>query len=173
MTKASYGLTEDYDKKYRSKEQGVFTLVLLLVAVLIVLFFLLRFVVGTSRVDGSSMDPTLIDGQMIIFTRIHASYDAGDIVCLSMPNGDNYVKRVVAVPGDVVELKEGKLYVNGVVADSFGHGQTLPQEASISYPYTLEKNKYFLLGDNRENSVDSRSFGAVYRGQILGKVIHQ
>jgi signal peptidase I len=59
------------------------------------------------------------------------------------------------------------------VEDSFGHGQTLPQEASISYPYTLEKNKYFLLGDNRENSVDSRSFGAVYRGQILGKVIHQ
>ena len=173
MTKASYGLNEDFDKKYKTKEQSVFTLVLLLVAVLIVLFFLLRFVVGTSKVDGSSMDPTLIDGQMIFFTRIHASYQAGDIVGLSMPNGDNYVKRVVAVPGDVVELKEGKLYVNGQLQDAYGHGQTLPQEASVTYPYTLEKNKYFLLGDNRENSVDSRSFGAVYRGQILGEVIHQ
>ena len=159
-------------QKYKSGEQNLFTLVLLLVAVLLVLFFLLQFVFGSSRVEGQSMDPTLVDGQTIFFTRIHPSYRVGDIVCISMPNGDNYVKRVVAVPGDVVELKDGTLYVNGEAQTSYGHGSTAAQEASITYPYTVEKNKYFVLGDNREHSVDSRSFGAVYRGQILGRVIH-
>ena len=172
MTRASYEQLHRYDK-YKTREQNVFTLVLSLVAVLMVLFFLLRFVVGTSRVSGTSMDPTLVDGQTVFFTRIHVSYKPGDIVCISMPNGDNYVKRVVAVPGDVVELKEGVLYVNDAPYEVYGHGQTLPQEASVEYPYTVEAEKYFVLGDNREASVDSRSFGAVYRSQILGKIAHQ
>ena len=172
MTRVSYEQLHKYDK-YKTREQNVFTLVLLLVAVLIVLFFLFRFIVGTSRVSGNSMDPTLVDGQSVFFTRVHISYRVGDIVCITMPNGDSYVKRVVAVPGDVVELKEGVLYVNGAAQETFGHGQTLPQEASIEYPYTVEAEKYFVLGDNREASVDSRSFGAVYRSQILGRLPHQ
>lgn len=171
MTKASYDQLHAYNK-YKTQEQNLFTLVLLVVAVLIVLFFLLRFVVGTSKVQGASMTPTLIDGQMIYFTRIHASYEVGDIVCISMPNGDNYIKRVVAVPGDVVELNEGVLYVNGEPQVDYGYGDTNPQEASVTYPLTVGENKYFVLGDNRERSVDSRSFGAVYRSQILGKVVH-
>ena len=172
MTKASYERLHSYDK-YRTREQNVFTLVLLLVAVLIVLFFLLRFVFGTSRVSGNSMDPTLVDGQTVFFTRIHTEYHVGDIVCITMPNGDSYIKRVVACPGDVVELREGVLYVNNEPQTTYGHGQTLPQEASVTYPYQVEAEKYFVLGDNREASVDSRSFGSVYRSQILGKTPHR
>ena len=81
-----------------------------------------------------------------------------------------YVKRIVALPGQTVDFKGGKLYVDGkVVEDSFG--LTQPTDASVKYPVTVEENKVFVLGDNRQNSTDSRasSLGQVPMDAILGK----
>ena len=88
-------------------------------------------------------------------------------------DGDvEYIKRIAAEPGDVVELsKEGTLSVNGSEEDRLAvSGQTLPEEGDIEFPYTVPADSYFVLGDNRENSTDSRSFGAVRQEEITGRV---
>ena len=158
--------------KYDGKKYGWFLMCrdfLLMLAGVALLFSLL---VGVSRVDGISMAPTLRDGQPVFFTRVNLGYRLGDVVYARMPSGSNYVKRVVALEGDVVELRDGTLYVNGVPEDNpHAHGLTKPQDGIVVYPYTVGEDMVFLLGDNREGSVDSRSFGALPLSSIRGKLI--
>ncbi len=138
---------------------------------LILAFLLLRFIIGFSIVHGNSMEPTLYDGEIVFYTRVNFGYAPGDIVSVRMPNGDYYVKRVVAAAGDVVDLKDGILYVNGrAEAQNDTNEETLEQKGSVVYPCTLGENQYFVLGDNRAESVDSRAFGAVSESQIKGKL---
>ena len=133
---------------------------------------LFSLLVGVSRVDGTSMAPTLRDGQPVFFTRVNLRYRLGDVVYARMPSGSNYVKRIVALEGDVVDLRDGTLYINGVPEDNpNAHGTTQPQEGIVEYPYTVGEDMVFLVGDNREGSVDSRSFGALPTGSIRGKLI--
>jgi signal peptidase I len=82
------------------------------------------------------------------------------------------VKRVIAVAGDVVDIRGGELYVNDeLVENCYGTGETLKQDGAVLYPYTVREGNVFVLGDNRLVSVDSRSFGEVNRIQIRGKII--
>lgn len=87
---------------------------------------------------------------------------------------DNLIKRVVAKEGDVVDLKDGKLYVNGEeeTRQTF-QGETYEIYNYIFYPLTVGKGEYFVLGDNRENSLDSRALGPIKEGQIKGKVTYR
>ena len=159
-------------RKYDGKKYGWFLQARDFVLVLAALFILFNVFVGVSRVSGHSMDPTLSDGQDVFFTRINFSYDRGQVVFARMPSGSNYVKRIVALPGDVVEVYNGTLYVNGQAEQSSGAvGATLPQEGIVEYPYIVPEDCYFLVGDNREGSVDSRSFGALPASSIRGKLI--
>ena len=136
--------------KYDGKKYGWFLMArdfALMLAAVALLFSLL---VGVSRVDGISMAPTLRDGQPVFFTRVNLGYRLGD----------------------VVELRDGTLYVNGVPEDNpHAHGLTQPQDGIVVYPYTVGEDMVFLLGDNREGSVDSRSFGALPLSSIRGKLI--
>ena len=97
---------------------------------------------------------------------------AGSNVSWVTVDGVEYIKRVVAEPGDVVELsEEGALLVNGVKdATLTAVGKTEATSEDVIYPYTVPENSYFALGDNRENSKDSRSFGAVTADDITGRV---
>ncbi|MEI3526319.1 MAG: signal peptidase I [Eubacteriales bacterium] len=94
------------------------------------------------------------------------------LVILRMPGDVEYIKRIVAEPGETVEFSEdGKLLVNGreqMPEEAMGVTAALSED--IAYPYTVPEGSYFVLGDNRENSRDSRSFGAVKQGQIAGRV---
>ena len=133
---------------------------------------LFSLLVGVSRVDGTSMAPTLRDGQPVFFTRVNLRYRLGDVVYARMPSGSNYVKRIVALEGDVVDLRDGTLYINGAPEDNpHAHGTTQPQEGIVEYPYTVGEDMVFLVGDNREGSVDSRTFGALPLSSIRGKLI--
>ena len=158
--------------KYDGKKYGWFLMCrdfLLMLAGVALLFSLL---VGVSRVDGTSMAPTLRDGQPVFFTRVNLRYRLGDVVYARMPSGSNYVKRIVALEGDVVDLRDGTLYINGAPEDNpHAHGTTQPQEGIVEYPYTLGEDMVFLVGDNREGSVDSRTFGALPLSSIRGKLI--
>ncbi|MDD3278200.1 MAG: signal peptidase I [Lachnospiraceae bacterium] len=139
---------------------------------IVVIYLLFHFVVGTALVNGSSMYPTLQNNQLVLFNRLNTGYQVGDVVAVRMPSGEFYVKRIVAKAGDVVELREGKLYVNDVeVEEPYVFGDTLPEEGNVEYPLTVEEGKYFILGDNREKSNDSRAFGSVIKERITGKVI--
>ena len=140
--------------------------------VAVLLFVVFRFVIGTSTVDGKSMYPTLRNGQRLFFLRIMPKYHVGDIISFRMPSGDYYVKRVVATEGDVVVVEDGGITVNGERLDeAYANGVTEPQEDTVVYPYTVGEDAYFVVGDNREHSIDSRSFGAIVKYQIRGRIL--
>ncbi|MCQ4924488.1 signal peptidase I [Tissierella carlieri] len=81
------------------------------------------------------------------------------------------IKRVIAIPGDVVDIKDGYVTVNGQkLEESYVRGQTF-ENSNFSYPLTIPENKVFVLGDNRENSTDSRILGLIDYEQIKGKVV--
>ena len=122
-------------------------------------------------VYGQSMEPNLSAKQRLIVDKISYRLRApqrDDIVVLNVPAiTDLLVKRIVGLPGEVIEIRDGNVIVNGQpLPEPFPHG-TMPQNmASI----TLAPLQYFVMGDNRGNSNDSRSFGPITRDDILGRV---
>jgi signal peptidase I len=143
----------------------------------IISVFLNLFVVQVTEVRQRSMEPTLLQADRVLVSKVDYRLgrpEAGDIVVFN-PTTDTtipFVKRVVAVEGDVVELRDGQLYVNGKLSRfPEAHGVTTPQSPQVRYPYTVPAGQFFALGDNREASSDSRSFGAQPDDRIIGKVI--
>lgn len=141
------------------------------------LAFVMIYCVGmTTSVIGVSMEPSLYSGQTIFVNRFVYSLfsPAQDDVVVFLPNGNQnahyYVKRVVAVPGDKVQITNGVLYVNGEAQTSDVYDKMA--EAGIAEnEITLQSEEYFVLGDNRNNSEDSRSanVGVVNEKDIVGK----
>ena len=141
---------------------------ILLVAAIYLLF---RFVVGFSAVSGVSMQDTFRDGDIVLYTRINGEVERGDIISVAIPSGEYYIKRIAALEGDVVDIRGGVLYVNDVAeTGSYIRGATYPEESSFTYPYTVPEGTAFVLGDNREESIDSRFFGPVNLRQIKGVI---
>lgn len=141
--------------------------VLLLAAV----YLILQLVIGFSFVNGDSMEPTLQDGELVMYLRAGQTYERGDVVSVRIPSGEYYVKRIIALEGDTVDLRDGDVYLNGeLLAEPYIQGRTLEQPGTVRYPLRLQKGQIFVMGDNREGSMDSRSFGAVGKGQIKGKL---
>lgn len=138
---------------------------------LILAFVVHLFLAQATVVYGQSMEPNLMQFQRLIVDkvsyRVHPP-QRNDIVVLDLPEMDEMlVKRVVGLPGEVVEVRSGTVYVNGQPLDeSFPHDVT-PYDME---PITLGPLAYFVLGDNRSNSNDSRAFGPVRREDILGRV---
>ncbi|HEX9269326.1 MAG TPA: signal peptidase I [Candidatus Limnocylindria bacterium] len=135
------------------------------------------FVVQVTEVRQRSMEDTLLQGDRVLVSKLDYRFGTpqrGDIVVFN-PTVDSsipYVKRVAAVAGDTIEVKDGKLYVNGAETQFPGaHGVTATQSPSVTYPLTIQAGEFFALGDNRQFSSDSRSFGPQPDDRIIGKVI--
>lgn len=108
-----------------------------------------------------------------MYTRIVPNYEKGDIVCIRMPSGEYYIKRVIGLAGDTVEIRDGSVYVNSTVQEeNYAQGRTETQGDSIKYPYEVKADRVFVLGDNREEPWDSRHLPARWaKPQIRGKVL--
>ncbi|MGN0307141.1 MAG: signal peptidase I [Lachnospiraceae bacterium] len=137
--------------------------------------WLIYFVGMRTSVIGVSMEDTLYNGQQILVNRISYlifSPDAGDIVVFQ-PNGNRnshyYVKRVIAGPGDRVQIRDGKLYVNDSITD-YGYDKIMDPGIAEN-ELLLKEDEFFVMGDNCNNSEDSRSgnIGPVHRDAIEGK----
>lgn len=141
----------------------------------IIIFILLEVIFGISIVKGSSMEDTLKDGDIVIYYRLCKSYTYNDIIVVNAESeGINIIKRIVGLPDDTVMItSKGTLLVNGSVPDEPYLKSTLTTLEDRDMPVTLASDEYFLLGDNRAVSKDSRSsdIGNISADCIKGKVL--
>lgn len=130
-----------------------------------------------TSVIGVSMEPGLYNGQEILINQLKYKFvnpKRGDVVVF-LPNGNQnthyYVKRVVGVPGETIQIRDGKLYINGVLAEESESYDKIADAGIAENEITLGSDEYFVMGDNCNNSEDSRSgnIGAVKRDDITGK----
>jgi signal peptidase I len=161
------------------------------IVALVVAIVLRTFVVQTFYIPSGSMLPTLQVGDRILVSKLSYHLHGvgrGDIVVFARPPLEeqacagplvnDLVKRVVGLPGETISLSRGQVEVNGkVVSEPWLHNQpiTFPGPGATSYslnrPFKVPAGEYFLLGDNRESSCDSRYWGPIPRSLIVGKVV--
>jgi signal peptidase I len=143
----------------------------------LVLYVVIQYAVQTVHVLGSSMSLTLHDNDLLVASKIsYKIHDPqrGDIIVFQPPNGDSrdFIKRVIALPGDKIRITNSVVYINGQVL----HEPYLPERWTYNNNWPADgqdklvpADQYFVMGDNRNHSSDSRSFGFVERDGILGK----
>lgn len=154
-------------KKSKKKEilSWVYTI---LAAVAVFMIFMIFFQPGI--VSGPSMAPNYNDGDRFFITRdwCCGDYNYEDVVCVDI-NGRVLIKRVIGLPGDTIEIKDGKVYRNGDVIDetSYLDASVKTNTSKEEFKIVVEDGELFVLGDNRAVSVDSRSIGCVTN--VLGK----
>lgn len=135
-----------------------------------------RCVFGVAEVEGTSMEPTLNDGGRFFINRLVYRFRdprPGEIVALRLPGEDDLsVKRVIALPRDTVQILDGKVRVNGMaVAEPYLAPGTVTQGGALDHnAFVVDEGCFFVLGDNRGGSADSRRFGGIKRSWIDGKV---
>jgi signal peptidase I len=136
-----------------------------------VIFFALQFAVGNFVVIGPSMQPSFYEGERVVATKLAYKLhepERGDVIIFLPPDGmdEDLIKRIIGLPGDVVEVRGGVVYVNNLPLDE-PYIKNPP-----SYSYSVEvvpENEYWVLGDNRNNSNDSHTGWTVPREDIIGK----
>ena len=138
------------------------------VIVIIIVLLVKQFIITPIRVNQNSMNNTLYDKDIMILDKISYRFhniNRFDIVVL-YKNDDYLIKRVIGLPGDMVEYKDNKLYINNkIVEENFLHKKT----SDFKLEEKIPKGYYFVVGDNRPDSLDSRYFGLVSKNEILGR----
>lgn len=136
------------------------------VIVVIVVVLIRTFLITPIRVNGSSMYPTLKDKEIMILNKIGKTVNGIDRFDIVVLKEDDYlIKRVIALPGEKISCQNGNIYINGKkLKDKYGSGLT-----SDFDPIEVPKDSYFVMGDNRENSKDSRYIGPINKKEIKGK----
>lgn len=126
---------------------------------------------GIARSPDQTMSPAFKDGDLVLYYRLDREFAAQDVVVLSV-DGETQVRRIIAVPGDEVDIDENGLKLNGYYQSEQNiYTATVAYEEGIRFPITLGEGEYFVLADNRTNATDSRIYGAVTLDQIKGSVM--
>lgn len=170
-------------RKKKEKKSMPIALQLVLLVVMVVV---LRNVMGTVLVKGSSMEPNFNHGDLVFINKLSTSVgspDYGDVVICKLDEGSGYeniIKRVIGLPGDEIDIVENEddedvydLYVNGEYIEEDFLGEPMMTDGNIEYPFEVPENSYFVMGDNRNESLDSRreSVGAIHKDDLMGKVV--
>lgn len=137
------------------------------IVIVVVVVLIRTFIITPVRVDGDSMKNTLKNGDILLLYKL-SSIDRFDIIVLDEEkDNEKIIKRVIGLPGETVAIKKGKIYINDkVIDDEYAYGET-----SDYNKVTLRDNEYFILGDNRLISKDSRYFGPIKDNEIKGKIV--
>jgi signal peptidase I len=129
-------------------------------------------------VEGPSMQPNFKTGQVLVVSRVNYLVDnpqRGDIIVFNPPDvppdEPPYIKRVIGIPGDTVEIRDTKVYVNGEQLNEPYINEPCTSGSCPNKSWTLGPDEYFMMGDNRNHSRDSRAFGAVKRERIIGEAL--
>lgn len=137
-----------------------------------ILFVSINLISARIRVDGDSMVPTLISGEYVVVNRLSyrlGSPERGDIIVFHFPRNpqEEYIKRIIGVPGDVIEVMNGTVNINGQPLDE----NYLNVKTNYTGKWEVPADQLFVLGDNRNNSSDSHDWGMVPMDYVVGKAI--
>lgn len=135
------------------------------ICIILSVIIIRTFIATPIIVQGESMVPTLNGGELMILKKFDKTYERFDIVVVNKSvEGNNLIKRVIGLPGEKIRYKNGNLYINDeIIEDIYAYGDTNNFQEII-----LGKDEYFLMGDNRSVSLDSRILGAIKKDEIEG-----
>lgn len=166
--------TEDEEKRNPLKE--LVGMLIYMGIVLGVTFLIITFVGQRTHVSGESMENTLDDGDQLIVDKITYRFrdpERFDIIVFPFHYKENtyYIKRIIGLPGETVQIADGMIYIDGKILEE-SYGREVMQDPGIAAePITLGEDEYFVLGDNRNQSSDSRdpSVGLIHKDEIIGR----
>ena len=147
--------------------------IIIVLAIAASIFLLTRLVIQNFVVDGNSMEPNMSSGQWVLVNKLAYKVGdpaRGDVVVFNSPSPSGppvLIKRIIGLPGETVKIEGGKVYINDkLLTESYISVTTTTTKYN---PCTLGDNEYFVMGDNRHNSSDSRSWGKLDRSMMIGK----
>ncbi|MCL2342369.1 MAG: signal peptidase I [Firmicutes bacterium] len=164
------------------KKRGVYRFIVPLVVVAVCVVVVFGFLLQISPVSGSSMLPTFYQGEWVLLWRLDRTYARNDVIAFVPEDPESaavadkeLIKRVIGLPGETVDIQNGAVLINGTPLNEPEIDQETVQKPAGPgvpvFPLTLGPNEYFVLGDNRGNSMDSRNFGVITRSEIAGRII--
>lgn len=175
---------EEDEVETKRKKKDILTEVLeyvkLVLIVIVISLLITNYVLQRNTVKGESMVPTLQDGDELFVEKVSRYFgkiNRFDIITVDTkgldPRPNHIIKRVVGLPGETVEIKDNQVYINGEVLDQpfLPEGVPTTSHNPAFDKVVLGENEYYCLGDNRNNSNDSRSFGPVPQANIMGKLL--
>jgi signal peptidase I len=137
-----------------------------------ILFLVVNLVTARIRVEGSSMEPSLHDGEFVVINRLAyrwANPDRGEIIVFNFPLDPErrFIKRIIGLPGDTVSVHQGIVFVNDIPLEE----PYIYAPPEYDGEWIIEEGHYFVLGDNRNNSSDSQNWGSLGAEEIIGKAV--
>lgn len=143
---------------------------------IIIALLIKTFLFSSTRVEGSSMEPTFSTKDRVITSKISyriGDIEKGDVIIFQAPDDKekNYIKRVIGVSGDIVEIRNRKVYVNGKAIKEDYLYENAYTDTEINNKWIVDTGKLFVLGDNRMASTDSRKLGVISEDKVKGKAI--
>ncbi|HOA80351.1 MAG TPA: signal peptidase I [Defluviitaleaceae bacterium] len=149
-------------------------LLIIIVVVLLVRFFIFE----NTRVIGPSMEPTLHDGDILMVSKFEYFFtnpERGEVIVFPY-KGDpskHYIKRIIGLPGELIDIRDGEVYINGELLEEDYILSDMETRGDIEFPYIIPSDTYFVMGDNRNNSSDSRyqDVGTIEKDKIIGHAV--
>ena len=178
---AADGLTAEPEKKKVNVKKEIISWILTLGTAVIIALVIRTFIFEPIRVQGGSMSDTLADGEIMFVTKpeyLLGNPSRGDVIICKYPDRTEYfVKRLMGIPGDIIEIHSNVVYRNGEPLEEPYLTPGRNDDGFSMAAFTLEEGQYFVMGDNRDNSHDSRNYynnppapAALTRDQIIGHV---
>ncbi len=154
--------------KSENKFLNFFKEIAIYILIILAVILVRTFIITPVRVDGDSMNDNLKNGEILLLKKYDKSFERFDVIVFKYKN-EKLVKRIIGLPGESIFYKDNKLYINGkYVEESMIDKKTYDFDLRELGFDTIPKNYYFVMGDNRTNSTDSRIIGLVSKDDILG-----